>query len=90
MSEPKQRGIVKSAEIDNEGRIIVRLRVCDDDIVQELTAYIDVPLPAYTILSPEAKRQLVLELPGKPIVNRTGRELSELFGVKRSVMSIGK
>ena len=89
MSEPEQVGTVKSAEIDDEGRVVARLQILNGEIMRDMVAYISVPLSGYVVLSPEAKRQLVLGLPGKPVINRTGIALPNfLRGLQESEMSV--
>lgn len=69
-----QIGFVKSAEINEEGRVIAQMVITDSDVADEIGALVSVDLgmslSAHLILSPEAKKQLVLEIPRVPVVDK--------------------
>jgi len=90
MSTIKDIGVVKSAELDEEGRIVARIRIFDDPVVQELMAYIGMPLSAYTILSSEAKERLVAALPGIPVTGRYEDMARLMFGASGASIGIGE
>ncbi len=67
--EIKTIGFVKSVRV-KDGQIIATIQTEDDRFPSLLTAYIGTLLSTNLRLSPEAKRQLVLELPNTPVIDR--------------------
>ncbi len=67
--EIKMIGFVKSVRVE-DGRIIATIQTEDDRFPSLLTAYIGTLLSTSLRLSPEAKRQLILELPNTPVIDR--------------------
>jgi len=90
MSTIKDMGVVTSAELDEEGRIVARIRIFDGRVAQELMAYFGVPLSTHMILSSEAKEQLVAALPGISVTGRSEDMARLMFGASGVSIGIGE